>query len=358
MFLVTTIKNSGIDNTPEYITNNIKTSDISAYMLNALNLKKLAWKNNINPVDDIDGLIPSSKIDGLSALAFKDKIVEDDISGWLHISVLTDLKTYGTVDTLTSADIDGNIPIEKIEDFKKYGTVDTVDPDDINGNISISKIDGLKKYGTVDTLTSADIDGKIPTSKIEGLKTYGTKNTLTYHDIDGKIPTTKIDGLSALAFKDQIEISDVNSLQTELDSKVSSVVVMPITDETNGEPLATISVNGTETTIYGGTGNGQSGVANIGIGTIVAFAGEGVIPENTLLCDGREVSKSDYELLYAVIGDRYGNAAEGMFKLPDLRNRFIEGCLAISDVGTYLKAGLPNITGTLDTFKGDYSGAF
>jgi hypothetical protein len=80
MFLVTTIKNSGIDNSPEYITNNIKTSDISAYMLDALNLKDLAWKDNIIS-DDIVGLIPSSKIDGLRALAFKDKIVEDDISG-------------------------------------------------------------------------------------------------------------------------------------------------------------------------------------------------------------------------------------------------------------------------------------
>jgi hypothetical protein len=192
------------------------------------------------------------------------------------------------------------------------------------------------------------------------LKTYGTTNKLTHYDITGQIPTTKIDGLSALAFKDKIEISDVNSLQTELDSKVSSVVVTSITDETNGEPLATISVNGTETTIYGGTGNGQSGVANIGVGTIVAFAGEGVIPENTLLCDGREVSISDYELLYAVIGDRYGDAAEGMFKLPDLTNRFIEGCSAISDVGTYLEAGLPNITGRVGVCDDNVSptGAF
>jgi hypothetical protein len=49
-------------------------------MLDALNLKDLAWKDNIIS-DDIIGLIPPSKIEGLNTLAFKDKIVEDAISG-------------------------------------------------------------------------------------------------------------------------------------------------------------------------------------------------------------------------------------------------------------------------------------
>jgi len=44
-----------------------------------------------------------------------------------------------------------------------------------------------------------------------------------------------------------------------------------------------------------------------------------------LLCDGSEVSQTTYAALYAALGDIYGTAGPGNFKLPDYRARFPVG---------------------------------
>lgn len=44
-----------------------------------------------------------------------------------------------------------------------------------------------------------------------------------------------------------------------------------------------------------------------------------------LVCNGAEVDKSKYSALYNVIGDRYGTASEGKFKLPNLIESYIKG---------------------------------
>lgn len=68
-------------------------------------------------------------------------------------------------------------------------------------------------------------------------------------------------------------------------------------------------------------------------GSVAAFAGAAV-PDGWLLCDGREISRSTYAQLFAVIGTLYG-AGNGSttFNVPDLRGEFIRG----ADPG----AGLP-----------------
>lgn len=60
-------------------------------------------------------------------------------------------------------------------------------------------------------------------------------------------------------------------------------------------------------------------------GTIVAFAGS-TPPTGWLLCDGSQVSRSTYSLLYSVTANAYG-AGDGStsFHLPDLRGRFLRG---------------------------------
>ena len=40
-----------------------------------------------------------------------------------------------------------------------------------------------------------------------------------------------------------------------------------------------------------------------------------------LLCDGRELSQTEYRALFAVLGTEFGTAAAGKFKLPDSRGR-------------------------------------
>ena len=61
------------------------------------------------------------------------------------------------------------------------------------------------------------------------------------------------------------------------------------------------------------------------IGSYIYFAGSSV-PTHYLLCNGSAVSRTDYAVLYAVIGDTYG-AGNGSttFNLPNLIDKFLEG---------------------------------
>ena len=77
-------------------------------------------------------------------------------------------------------------------------------------------------------------------------------------------------------------------------------------------------------------------------GMIFAFAGN-TLPDGYLSCDGSQVSRTTYKKLFDVIGTTYG-AGDGKttFTLPNLIDRFLEGSSA---AGSYLEAGLPDITG-------------
>lgn len=79
------------------------------------------------------------------------------------------------------------------------------------------------------------------------------------------------------------------------------------------------------------------------VGTILAFAGNGAIPDGYLLCDGAAVSRTDYADLFAVIGATYGSGdGSTTFNLPNLTDKFLQGD---STAGVTKPAGLPNITG-------------
>ena len=95
-------------------------------------------------------------------------------------------------------------------------------------------------------------------------------------------------------------------------------------------------------------------------GVIMPYAGPtSKIPSGWLLCDGRTVSSATYPLLFAAIGTTWGagTAVEGStatnFKLPDFRNRTLWGANQKA-LGTYVAAGLPNITGAIG-FRGQAS---
>lgn len=81
-------------------------------------------------------------------------------------------------------------------------------------------------------------------------------------------------------------------------------------------------------------------------GTIIHYAGR-TAPSGWLICNGANVSRTDYAALFAAIGTIYG-AGNGSttFGLPNLNGRFLEGTTSTSEVGTYKSAGLPNISGT------------
>jgi len=118
-------------------------------------------------------------------------------------------------------------------------------------------------------------------------------------------------------------------------------------------------------------------------GMIVPYGGEN-IPEGWLLCDGREVSRSDYGNLYKAIGTVWGAGNNTTtFNLPDMRGVFLRGVSGDSgkdedvdtrtplkeggnsgnSVGSYQGDAIRNITGTFPGGMGysgshPYSGAF
>jgi microcystin-dependent protein len=68
-----------------------------------------------------------------------------------------------------------------------------------------------------------------------------------------------------------------------------------------------------------------AGTSAVPTGSITAYAGSQA-PAGWLLCDGRELGRTEYPALYAAIGTTYG-AGDGSstFNLPDLRGRFLRG---------------------------------
>lgn len=81
------------------------------------------------------------------------------------------------------------------------------------------------------------------------------------------------------------------------------------------------------------------------VGSYILFAGK-TLPTGYLLCNGAAVSRTTYSALFAVIGTTYG-AGNGSttFNLPNLDGRVLQGTNTLSQVGTKLESGLPNITG-------------
>ena len=69
--------------------------------------------------------------------------------------------------------------------------------------------------------------------------------------------------------------------------------------------------------------------------------------DNWLICDGQEISRSEYSQLFSVIGEKFG-AGNGSttFNVPDYRGRFLRGLggNSAADVYTLQEEKLPNIT--------------
>ena len=81
----------------------------------------------------------------------------------------------------------------------------------------------------------------------------------------------------------------------------------------------------------------------------ITFNFNATLPENCIWLEGAEVSRTTYSTLFGIYGTTYG-AGDGSttFNLPDCRNRVLWG----SESAGYISAGLPNITGTVETVIG------
>ena len=82
------------------------------------------------------------------------------------------------------------------------------------------------------------------------------------------------------------------------------------------------------------------------IGTISAFVGN-VAPDGYMVCNGSAISRSEYSVLFNMIGTMYGiGDGTNTFNLPDFRGKFLEGVPTGKNLGDIVEAGLPSINHT------------
>lgn len=87
------------------------------------------------------------------------------------------------------------------------------------------------------------------------------------------------------------------------------------------------------------------------IGSVIFYLGT-TIPDGYLLCNGASLSRTEYPELFEVLGTKCGSVDSAHFTLPDTHHRFLEGTTTLSEVGSYVEAGLPNILGKGEWTRG------
>ncbi len=145
--------------------------------------------------------------------------------------------------------------------------------------------------------------------------------------------TTQVAGVVKLASLDEIK-TGTNSTKAVTPSGVFNFVKTYVTEAI--EALKTLLRKEIA----------AAALAAVPIGTVIYYLGT-EIPDGYLLTNGASVSKTDFSDLYDVIGDKFGNVDSTHFNLPNTHHRFLEGTTTLSEVGTYVEAGVPNIKGTI-----------
>ncbi|MDR0507540.1 MAG: tail fiber protein [Dysgonamonadaceae bacterium] len=134
---------------------------------------------------------------------------------------------------------------------------------------------------------TTDALGTIGITVGKGVKTGGV--AATFKDVN----------FAAVHYWMKVEIKEGNDFRELSYSALSSV------------PYAEVATNAT----------------GIPAGTLIAFAGDvDKIPAGWLLCDGRDISRSEYADLYDAIGTAWGHGDNATtFNLPDTRGQFLRG---------------------------------
>ena len=142
--------------------------------------------------------------------------------------------------------------------------------------------------------------------------------------------TTQVAGVVKLASLDEIK-AGTNSTKAVTPSGVFNFVKTYVTEAI--EALKTLLRKEIA----------AAALAAVPIGSCIFYLGT-EIPDGFLLMNGASVAKADFDGLYEVIGDKFGNVDSDHFNLPDTHHRFLEGTTNIAEVGGYISAGLPNST--------------
>ena len=184
--------------------------------------------------------------------------------------------------------------------------------------------------------------------------TYDGSNKATYNVTLPKIPTSLKSPYALTIKRNGTKLGDYDG------SKAVAVDIQ--------QKKLTVNVNGVKVGEYNGD---VDQVIDITVsegaqpGDYKMIAGS-TIPDGWLLCNGAAVSRTTYAKLFAAIGTRYGSGnGSTTFNLPNFNGRHVLGTTNTGNLGSYVSAGLPDITGSIipknttdDTVDGSFNGAF
>ena len=176
--------------------------------------------------------------------------------------------------------------------------------------------------------------------------TYDGSNKATYNVTLPKIPTSLKSPYALTVKRNGTKLGDYDG------SKAVAVDIQ--------QKKLTVNVNGVKVGEYNGD---VDQVIDITVsegaqpGDYKMIAGS-TIPDGWLLCNGAAVSRTTYAKLFAAIGTRYGSGnGSTTFNLPNFNGRHVLGTTNTGNLGSYVNAGLPDISGTWGSaFEADNSG--
>ena len=164
--------------------------------------------------------------------------------------------------------------------------------------------------------------------------TYDGSNKATYNVTLPKIPTSLKSPYALTIKRNGTKLGDYDG------GKAVAVDIQ--------QKKLTVNVNGVKVGEYNGD---VDQVIDITVsegaqpGDYKMIAGS-TIPDGWLLCNGASVSRTTYAKLFAAIGTRYGSGnGSTTFNLPNLNGRHVLGTTNTGNLGSYVSAGLPDITG-------------
>ena len=325
---------NALDNKPQIegntLTGNKTADDLGLMSKTDINsaLTNKADKSTTYTKTEVDGAI-NTAISGKADTSYVDEQLEDKV----------DVTTY-TAGLANKAD-KTELADKADTSYVNTQLADKADTSYVNTQLS-GKVDtetytaGLNtKADKSDTYSKADVDSKISTAvsskadtsyvntQLEAKADKSTTYTKTEVNSAIDVATSGID--TKLATK--ANASDVYT-KTDTDEKISEAISSKADTSYVNEQLAlkadksdTYTKEEIDEKLDNPTITGDT----LPVGSVVEWTGTQT-PQNWLLCDGREVSRTTYSELFAAIGTVWG-AGDGStsFNIPDYRDKFVLG---------------------------------
>ena len=241
------------------------------------------------------------------------------------VSISKNLIIGETIDVSGTSNLTNTVP--KVTDFYDLGTA-------------------ARRWNNVRTkrLIADVIEGTLDGDIVGNASTATNLRFETFFRLEGDVtsPSVRFDG----------QIGGTTKIfNTTLDPNLISSKSFPIPNKS--QSIDTILVFRPGTGLIKQTRDVFFGDLAVPVGAIFPFAGTNV-PEGYLLCDGSEIERVKYNLLFDIIGTTYNGATPligvGTYRLPDLRGRFplgrdnMENGLTVpNNTGGYVDAGGGNI---------------